>query len=504
MIAQRVSPASLAGFLTKKLNVPEGYVGVVYNATTPNVFPSGQHIIYGVRERLLGRISNRSILLLPTRSFALNIPLPRLQAGDGQWIDLSLALQAHVSSPVEAATALADEEQLVTDLSSGLDAASRSAVEQWAAQDLSHANATEALRQQLRAAVAGQLRDHGLELDSIVAVTARPSDEAVRIAEQLAAVDAAMAEVEMGRQMDALTSQAEWLQFAQQVEADFDLPQGALVDMLEAMGDSATAAQVRRAVATAAGSDDPSIAVRIRRLGGEVKAPPPPAPLWWEPYIVWLKLGGAIVLLLGLLGLAGAPFVPDLSNTTAVIVLILSALIAGGLIGCGLWLDTLAATRRGSVKPPSLLERMGHGERRRMDQLVRDQLSRELNTLSARLREAQNLAYREGYREEALSLRDVAEDADRARRAIQSETHGPAAYLTRAQVTREQLSAMLRYDEELLARSATLGDMAEDVRQAILTQDGAATDHVQALRTALSALSHQINARARFIQAPTN
>jgi len=460
--------------------------------------------VFSVPRRLFSRVSDWRFVLLPTNPFPFHVPIPRVRAGDGTWADLGLALVIRVADPASAAVALTDAEALATDLSVTLEEAVRSAVEQWAADDLGRPQATAELTQLLLPLLETQLQNRGLALDGIVSLTARPSDEAVELARKMAEVDVALAEVEMDRKMDALTSKAEWLQFARQVEADFDLPEGAIADILEAMGDSFTAAQMRQRVSAAAGGDESAaLAARVQRLAGEVQAPLPPPPSWWDPAIPWIKLSAAVVLLIGLVLVAVAPFVRGLSTTAAGISLAVAVVVAVALMGLGLWLEQkAAATRHARLGPVPLLERLGQGERQRIDRLVRGQLARELATLSARLREVQNLAYREGYREEALRIKDVEASADRARSTVEAETFGPAAYLTQAQITRRQLDAMLRYDEELLARSAMLGDLGEQVRQSVLAADLSSAAHIEELQAALSALDHQIQARARFIQAP--
>jgi hypothetical protein len=201
-------------------------------------------------------------------------------------------------------------------------------------------------------------------------------------------------------------------------------------------------------------------------------------------------------------GLALTAIAPLIGLAQPGLTLLIAALIAAGLFGVAFWLEGQAIDRQGAETTyESFLERLGKGDRRQMDRIVRKQLARELRTLSTKIHDARTHAYREGLRERALSLKRVEMRADRARKDVAAETHGPVAYLTEASITHQQLETMLAYDETLLAKSAELGDAGEQVRQAVL--DGALTEQdVKELDAALSDLEHQIQARARFIQAP--
>lgn len=505
-VVHDIAMTDLDGILAKRLTVPQGSTGVVIDPKGKvQTYPAGTHTVVNLGQALFGRTADLHIALLPAGVFPFSLPVPRLHAGDGTWVDINLGLLLRVTDPGQAAKTVSPAEELAADLSTALDATARQAAAQWSSADLSRTQARDAVIALLSPLLEARLQALGMTLQRVISVTVRPSDEAVEVARQMRCLNAAMAEVDMDHRMAMLTSQAEWYDFARQVEADFGLPDGALATMLEAMGDDVTAAQVRRTVAAAAGNEMASLGARVQRLAGDVaQAPPSPPPLWWEPLLLWMKLGGAGILLLGLVIFAIAPLVDGVSNATAGIVLGAAAVLAAVLVGEGLWLDRKAAIYHGAARPVrSLLERLGRGERQRIDRLVRGQLAREFGALSASLRDVRNRAYRDGLRDTALAIKDVEESTDRARRAVESEAFGSAAYLVQAEITREQLDRMLRYDEELLARSATLGNLGAEIRQAFGAGDTVALEHVKALQAAIAALDHQTQARARFIQAPT-
>jgi hypothetical protein len=369
----------------------------------------------------------------------------------------------------------------------------RQTVSQWAAADLVQPKVNSRLAAALRPTLDTQTETYGLAVERLIAVTVRESDDAVAEAHK-------RDEIELEKQIDALTTRAEWLDFIRNFKADFGLTTATVDALLDDMDEERfDATRLRQAVKATAAGDEAALAVRTRRILGAPKPPAPLPPAPWEPAIPWLKLLSGLVLFVGLALTALAPLIA-LEN--AGLVLLITALAAIALFVVAFWLEQQAAIRRHTdIAPKPFLEQLGKGDRKRMDRIVRDQLARELRVLVKKINDARTHAYREGRREEALALKSVEERANRTRQDVVAESHGTAAYLTQANITRQQLATMLTYDEVLLAQSAALGDAGEAVRQQVLNET--LTDQaVKDLEIGLADLEHQIQARARFIQAP--
>jgi len=488
-LIRNLTLADLQGSLTKTLVVPTGYQGVALGGEG-DVYSAGTHKVITLRQRLFGKASDWRFALLPATPFVLRVPIPRLQAGDGTWVDVNALLLLHVEDALRAATACpAVVTELAAGLSAALEAPVRQAVTGWAAGDLDRPEVNARLAAVVRPILEAQAQTWGLAVERLLAVTARPSAETVEEARKLAEIEAALAQVEMGKRMDALTSQAEWLDFVRNLEANYGLPAGAL-------GEGVTGVpELKETVATYAEGAEVALEVRARRRLGAPQRPEPLPPVWWEQALPWLKLAGALALFAGLVLYALSPL---LALNRAEVFLLVAVVVA--LYGIAFWAEQQAAIRRRMVVAPQLLlERLGKGDRQRMDRLVREQLARELAAIRTKINDARTHAYREGRREEALRLKPVEERADTLRQVAEAQGHGPAAYLTEAHITHRQLATMLDYDEELLARSAAVGDLAEAMRQTVLAAGDVAEATAQ-LETALSALDHQFQARARFIQ----
>jgi len=485
--------ADLPGGLTKTLIVPDGAQGVALGPQ-PQVYTPGEHRVVTLWQRLFGKVGDRRWALLPATPFALRVPVPRLRAGDGAWVDVDVMLTLRVAQPARAATACpVTLPDLAAELSAALEPVARQTVTQWAAADLAQPKINGRLAAALRPALDAQTETYGLAVERLIAVTVRESDDAVAEARK-------RDEIEMEKQIDALTTRAEWLDFIRTFKADFGLTTATVDALLGDMDEEGfDAARLRQAVKATATGDEAALIVRTRRILGAPKPPAPLPPAQWEPAIPWLKLLSGLVLFVGLALTALAPLIA-LEN--AGLILLITALAAIILFVVAFWLEQQAAIRRHTdVAPKPFLEQLGKGDRKRMDRIVREQLARELQVLAKKINDARAHAYREGRREEALALKSVEERANRTRQDVATETYGAAAYLTQANISRQQLETMLTYDEELLAQSAALGDAGELVRQQVL--NATLTDQaIKDLEIALSELEHQIQARARFIHSP--
>ncbi|MBN1954323.1 MAG: SPFH domain-containing protein [Anaerolineae bacterium] len=505
-LVQRLTLADLPGFLVKYLEVPPGHMGLVIDSRgNVQSLPPGRHRVVGLLRRLLGRVSDWRFAVLPGGSFPLRVPVPRLRAGDGGWVDAELLVTLRVADPQRVAAELAvTPADLAAALSAGLEAAARQAVANWAAEDLGREQVAGQLRALLRPALEAQVGALGLALDEIVALSLRPFDEAVDVARKMAELDAALAEVEMERRMAGLESDAEWQQFVHQLETDYGLNQGTLQEELAAAATAGEGApsrvdRLRQAVRRYVDGQSAALIARLERFVGRRKPPQPPLYYWWERVVPWLKVIGLLVLVAALAIYLLLPGVGVLEQVAAVLELACAVPAAIVLFATALWMERRAARSRSEAVTGGRLMQLGRGDRQRIDQMVRDQLTAELRALLPKMQETRDRAYREQRRDEAVRIKQVEEQADRLRQAVEAKVVGQPVYLTQARVSRNDLEKMLSYDEQLLALAADLGDQAEQLRQAVFAGQPA-EDAIGQLQSGLSALDHQFQVRARLIQ----
>ncbi len=232
---------------------------------------------------------------------------------------------------------------------------------------------------------------------------------------------------------------------------------------------------------------------------GKRKPPSPPIAYWWERVVVWLKVI-SVILMIG--ALAFYFFLPNTSNLDRIgVVTELACAVPSAVILfiSALWLERKIAQDRAVITPGERLLNLGRWDRKRIDEIVRSQISTELRSIVRVLQDARDRAYRDGQRGEAVAIKQAEDRAKRLREEIDAKITGQAVYLSRARVPRADLERMLGYDEDLLAAAADLAERGEALRQAVL-EGQAVGDTVTRFEQALGQLEHCFRARSRFLQ----
>jgi len=511
-IGRQLTLANLPGLVAKRLEVPPGHTGLVVDGKgRTRTLPPGRHKVVGFWRRLLGRVSDWQFAVIPTVPMPLLVPVPHLRSGDGEWMDVTCGLTVRVADPqrfyaqfVRGGSGTTGA-ALAQRLSAGIEGAVRQAVAGWAAEDLTSGAVNERLAAEVRRALEPLTDSLGLALEGVRYVTVLPVEEAVEVARKQAELEAMLAEVEMERRMSQLSTEAEWQEFVQQLEADYGLPgltQEAATPIAEEKSPS-NAARMRGALRRYADARTAGISARVERLLGKRKPPQPPIVRWWERVVPWLKVIGALILIGSLVVYYFLPIATTADKIAAVVQLLCAVPSALALFVSALWLERKAAQERAEAIPGARLLRLGRGDRERIDQLVRGQLTTELETIARTLRDTRDRAYREGRRDEALAIKQIEERAERLGKEIAAGVSGAAPYLTAARVSRDELETMLNYDEELLAQAGELSDVVETMRQTVLAGEPV-PEPARQVEAGLSDLDHRFQVRARFIQAPAS
>lgn len=515
-IGQQLTLANLPGFIAKRLEVGPGHAGLVVDGKGKmRTLPPGHHKVVGFWRRLTGRVSDWQFAVIPTGPAPLLVPVPHLRSGDGEWVDVTCGVTVRVADPqrfyaqflrgASGTTGAA----LAQHLSAAIEGAMRQAVAGWAADDLAQGAVDRQLVAGVHRALEPLTDSLGLALEEVRYVTVRPVEEPVEVARKQAELEAALAQVEMERRMSQLSTDAEWQEFVRQLEADYGLPGLAQEAAAPVAGPVAkeeppsNAARLRGALHRYADARTAGVSARVERLLGKEKPPRSPVFYWWERVVPWLRVIGAIILIAGL---AVFFLFPDTSTTDKIGALVeLACAIPSAVVlfVSALWLERKAAQERAELLGGARLLWLGRGDRERIDQLVRGQLTTELKTIAQTLRDARDRAYREGLRDEALVIKQIEERAERLHREVTVGVSGAAPYLTAVRVSRDELETMLDYDEELLAQAGQLSDVVEIMRQTVLTGEPV-PEPARQIEAGLSDLEHRFQARARFIQAPAS
>ncbi len=511
-IGRRFTLADLPGFVTKRLDVPPDYTGLIIDGDgRTRTLPPGQHRVVSLWRRLFGRVSDWRFAIIPTSALSLIVPVQHLRTGDGEWVDVTCGVSVHVANPRRfyaqflhnAGGSTAD---LTKRLSAGIDGAVRQAVAGWATDDLIRGAVSDRLAAEVRRALSPVADTLGLDVEGVRYVAVRPVDEAVDVARKQAELEAALDEVAMERRMSELATEAEWREFVQNLEADYDMPGlGQEVATSSDDGEGTSESRVKELQGAAQRYAEARIAglsARADRLLGqeEPERPEPPVVRWWERIVPWLKFG-SIALFIAALALYFFPRANTGREKITILLELACAVPSAVMIFISaLWLERKAARDRAISREGGELLWLGQGDREKIDRLVRDQLTNELRTITRTLRESRDRIYREGDRDQALAVKETEKQADQMRQTVAAGIRGAAPYLSEAHVTQTDLETMLNYDEALLAQVNELSDRAETLRQAALAGE-AVGDQLETIKTGLSDLDHRFRARARFIKS---
>jgi hypothetical protein len=503
IIGRRLTLANLPGFLAKSLDVPPGHVGLVVDGKgAVRVLPPGRHTVVGLLRRLFGSVSGWRFALVSTEPVSLLVEVGHVRAGDGEWVDVTCAATVRVADPQRfyAQAMHGEAGGIVQCLSASIEPAVRQAVAGWGSDDLVRGAVSDRLANEVRRALEPAAGGPGLKLEGLRYVAVRPADEALEVALGRAELEAALAEVEMDKKMSQLETQAEWQEFVRQLEADYKLPGLAQEATAPAAAGEAVPkkTQLQKALRRYAEARESATAARVERLLGKREKRQPAIVRWWERTVPWLKVVSAVLLVAAMAIYVLLPSVSAAEKTAGWLELACAVPSAVVVFISALWLERKAARERAAEAGGARLFGLGHGDRERIDGLVRDQLTSELVTVNGTLRDARDRAYREGQREDALAIKQVEERADRLREQIAAGVSGTATYLTSARVSWEEAERMLSYDEKLLAQASDLSDVVEALRQAVLNGEPVA-EPARQIEAALSDLDHRFQARARFL-----
>jgi hypothetical protein len=513
-IGRPFASADLPGFVTKQLDVPPDHTGLIVDGDgRTRTLPPGQHRVVGLWRRLFGRVSDWRFAIIPTSPQALIVSVQHLRTGDGEWVDVTCGVSVRVADPHRFYAQFmrgsgGSTAELTKRLSAGIDAAVRQAVAGWAADDLIRGTVSDRLAAEVRRALPPVADTLGLEIEGVRYVAVRPVDEAVDVARKQAELEAALDEVAMERQMSELATEAEWREFVQNLEADYDMP--GLVQEVDTSSDDGEGAsesrveELRNAAQRYADARIAGLSARANRLLGreEPERPEPPGVRWWERIVPWLKFG-SIALFIAALALYFFPRANTGREKIAILLELACAVPSAVMIFISaLWLERKAARDRTISREGGELLWLGQGDREKIDRLVRDQLTNELRTIARTLRETRDRIYREGHRDQALAVKETEKQSDQLRQAVSAGVRGAAPYLSEAHVTQTDLETMLNYDEGLLAQVNDLSDKTEALRQTVLTGE-VVGDQLETIKTGLSELDHRFQARARFIKSAT-
>jgi hypothetical protein len=138
--------------------------------------------------------------------------------------------------------------------------------------------------------------------------------------------------------------------------------------------------------------------------------------------------------------------------------------------------------------------------RSRTDRLVRQQCSQDLEHTRQMLNDLRSRTYRTGNEDLALRMRELERKFDQAASQLRNPGFGTAPYLDNPNLSRSTWLTMLKVDEQLLVRSAALGDDVHQLQQAFAAEEFNAGVLSQ-VESCLDAFLHQFSMRSQALRA---
>ncbi len=425
---------------------------------------------------------------VPAQPFSGWLLSGHLLSGDGQLLDVSLSGQFQVVDPrrffetvVIMTGTIAGP---VLDLSGlPLSEALGPLVKQYAADDLARGLPTSRLASEALQSLQPHLTRSGLQALSMEVLSFRLSSDKAEIAEKVQMLRERLQQVELDQKMAEIENQAQLQDFIRQVDpglleqAGLRLVQTSEISKTSEVSTSpfpsrplslrlwanseAAGAAVRRAWLIERLLDLASGKDREDELPDEATAPR----LWWLRRALWMAFTLLVAYLLTQLVLS---FSHQYGWDRPWEVLTALWVAAIGILFESLRALILKQERYRQEEWVSqgvtLMDRPTGGKRERIDALVRQQCSQDLNHARSMLYDWRAKVYQSGREDLALKIRRLEGRFEQVSLAVQDMQIGSAPYLSDLKIGSQAWQEYLDYDEHLLVRTMAL---VEDVRQVV-------------------------------------
>jgi hypothetical protein len=482
----------LKGYFQKFITIPPGRTGVVVEADGQGrTLAPGYHRLLTVIQRLRGRGVGLAAGYVPKEPFNLRMAIPYLLSGDGKLVDLNLACVLEVNDPVKFFTQVvlpqgtfqADGMEVNDEMARKM---LGSATTKYAAADLVH-GLPPRLNGELLNALGMFAAGWGLSVRNIPLVVITNSDDRLAIAEKTQALQERLQDVALQAKMAEIENQAQLDEFIQQVDPQAGAvvhPQVAQAAPAEAAPLAAAAAPAKDAPAAARkpgeylrtlfGGSGAGNSRRGGLLAGLFHQKPKAAAetrelphLWWLMRTLWMAIvlimAGIITYLVFHLA-ASASVQRKLEFLLPTWGFAITYILTNIKVLAEKSENAFEITRPSSAS--SRLDDLVGDDRRRADELVREQCQKELGHVREVLQDIRTREFKRDKTEMALKLRnELEQNAEEGIKKIGSPDYGCPAYVTDLYLNRNAWNDMLNYDEDLLGYAHALSDKAHLLQQ---------------------------------------
>lgn len=509
-------PSELPGKLNRFLEVPPGRTGVVIFSDGNNrTLPPGKHRILTWGERVAGKGAGMVAGFVPAEPCPFQLQARYFFSGDGELLDAWLLAQAEITDPVrffkEFVLPQGVLESNTLDLSSeDTQTALGSIARRYAAADLVAGLPERQISGALAGLVSGALEGHGLRMLNLQAMSFWRSEERAELAEKIQALEERLQDVELQKRMSALETQAQFDEFVQQVA-----PELGEANRLRVLVEETPKAEEKKAQPvgekisgwTHALKNESAAPSRWRlsslfgkNADAQSTRPERTRRAWWFWPVFWilfLLVSGLIVTKISL------DFGKDVSKEFqfAWLTGIWGLIIPFLFDAVRRFVDKREkiAEQRWRYGGTAHIDNLTGSDRARADRLVRGQVKGDLSVSAGILDDLVSRVYNSGDQANALRLRELRRKFEDATQKVAQNNFGAPPYLSDLNVTKRGWEIMLDYDEQLLAESTAVADLARQLQENY-SAEGDPVAGLADLESHLDALLYHFGGRERAIK----
>ena len=508
--------SELSGKLNRYLEVPPGRTGVVVFADgKTRILPPGKHRILTWGERLAGEGAGLKAGFVPSGTTSAQMHPRYFFSGDKVLLDAWLSMQVEIVDParffIEFVLPAGTLDSTNFDLSSlDVQTVIGAVARRYTAADLIAGLPTRAVAAELPGLFGGALEAQGLRLLSFQPPLFWRSDERAELAEKAQLLEERLQDVELQKQMAAVQTQAQLEDFIKQV-----LPEGSEVDSLRVLvQDRPTQADLKTKITQEKVTDlkqalknENATASRWRLSSlfdrnkkAQPARPERPRRAWWfsgSLWIAFLIISGAMITQVSL------DMGKDISKEfmfawiTSVWMIILPLLFDAvrrmvdkrEKIAEDRW-------RYGSI---AHIDNLTGSDRARADRLVRGQVGGDLKAAAGMLDDLVSRTYNSGNQELALKLRELRRKFEDATEKVNQSSFGAPPYLSDLNIPKRGWELMLDYDEQVLAESNAVADLAQQLQETYSVGNDPAAG-LAGLESRLDSLLYHFGGRERAVK----
>ncbi len=493
LLAETRPISDLPGLFRKALFVPQDEAGLVLKGKGGDITRSlgpGKH---GVGWAFLGWGARGSAAHVRTRDFTISLHFSRIPAQDYLKLDGFLNIAVKVQSPEVfyrnfcQGKAQVYAAELAANISGPLDEPFQARVSTYISQALrTDLSIGEKLGQELKPLIGDLVKQLGLELQRVVSVAFRPSEQMESLVVDMEKLHTQLQSTGQAAQ-DDLNKVADWL-----------TAQGAHIPPNLRPG---TPEASQAIIKQAAASVDAHVLQQAQQLGiatGAKGAEKKPSKLGRVEAFLRVAVPVAV------LGNIGLPYV--MKNVKPVGQLSFGVFMARAAIPIGTLTAILFGVRlkrlwdeRANAVPRLKLDKWVLVSSLETDEMVRRQTARELANLMTTLKEAKVQAYQSGKRDVADALAKLEDATANFRTEVERAAFGSTMVAFKTKPGRDRISRMVNFELDLLHQSRVLADRSQRLKDA-LDKGAGGTPEAQAIASGLSDLRKTFGERQAHLE----